>query len=396
MRDLIAETIKGFLDGYRYIIHEGGTRSGKTHSILTDQFHIVNSRTEPAIASIVSETFPHLRKGAIRDFKRILETQNVWDEKLWNKTDSIYGLSEHKLIEFFSADNTDKVHGPERDYLFINEAQNISYEIARHLFVRTRKTIFIDFNPTREFWAHTELRDDPKTLWIHSTYKDNPFLTPEQVAEIERSKNNKAWWSIYGEGKVAESEGAVYKGWELIDEIPKEARLVRRGLDFGYSIDPTVIEGIYIWNNAFVIDEETYLKGLSNRTIADILLNKDRCLVVADSAEPKSIDEIASYGVNIIGSHKGAGSVSQGIQYVQNQKIFITKRSVKTIKAYRNYLFMMDKEGQFTNDPDDTVHEWSNSMDAIRYGLESLKPTQPKPPQTDFGGVKSYIPGLLA
>jgi phage terminase large subunit len=172
--------------------------------------------------------------------------------------------------------------------------------------------------------------------------------------------------------------------------------LERYGLDFGYSNDPTVIIAIYRYNDGFILDEITYQKGLSNKTIADIFINQPRALVIADSAEPKSIDEIKGYGVNIIGAIKGADSVYQGIQYVQNQKISITERSIKSIKAYRNYLFITDKDGRVLNDPDDTIHEWSNSMDAIRYGLDSFKPRLNIKPQTDFGGIKSHIPGLLA
>lgn len=370
MQDLIALTTKGFLDNYRYIIHEGGTRSGKTHSLLTTLYHIVNAKG--GLASVVSETFPHLRKGAIRDYKRILESQKIWDEKKWNKTDSVHTIADSSILEFFSADTSDKVHGPERDYLFLNEAQNIDYEIARHLFVRTKKTIFIDFNPTREFWAHTELRNDPKTLWIHSTYLDNPFLTPEQISEIERNKGNKAWWSIYGEGIIAESESQIYTGWQLIDEIPHEARLERYGLDFGYTNDSTVIEAIYSYNGGIIIDEIAYQTGLNNKMIADILLSQPKALVVADSSEPKSIEEIAGYGVSIVGAVKGPGSVSRGIDYVQSQKISITKKSTKTIKAQRNYLWTTDKDGKRINIPDDTIHEWSNPMDATRYGIESL------------------------
>lgn len=367
MKDLIALTTKGFLDNYRYIVHEGGTRSGKTHSTLSVLFHIINSR--PSVGSVVSETMPHLRKGAIRDYKKILLSQKLWEDKKWNKTDSIHNIGTDRLLEFFSADNSDKVHGPERDILFLNEAQNINYEIARQLFVRTRKTIFIDFNPTREFWAHTELKDDPKTLWIHSTYKDNPFLTPEQVSEIERNKKNKTWWAIYGEGKISESEAQIYTGWQMIDQIPHEARLERYGLDFGYSIDPTVIVAIYYYNGGYIIDEVTYQKGLSNKSIADTLTNLPKALVIADSAEPKSIDEINGYGINIVGATKGQGSVSQGINYVQQQKISITKRSVRTIKAYRNYLWDKDKDDKILNIPDDSIHEWSNPMDAVRYGF---------------------------
>lgn len=369
MTDLIAKTTKGFLDNYRYIVHEGGTRSGKTHSILTVLYHIVNSR--PSLASVVSETFPHLRKGAIRDYQRILQSQKAWDEKLWNKTDSVHTIQPGHLLEFFSADNSDKVHGPERDILFINEGQNISWEIVNHLFVRTRKTIFIDFNPTREFWAHTELKDDPKTLWIHSTYRDNPFLTQEQVEEIERNKKNKTWWKIYGEGQIAESEGAVYNGWKIVDDIPHEARLERRGLDFGYTNDPTAIVAIYYYNGGYILDEELYRKGLSNKQIADALNNmeKPQTLVIADSAEPKSIDEIMTYGVPIQASQKGKDSLNQGIQYVQDQRISVTKRSVNLIREYRNYMWKTDKDGKTLNVPEDM---FNHCMDALRYGLDSF------------------------
>lgn len=371
MKDLIALTTKGFLDGYRYIVHEGGTRSGKTHSNLTCMYHICNSR--PALGSVVSESVPHLKRGAVRDYKRILQSQNLWNEKSWHKTDFIHSLADNKILEFFSADNSDKVHGPERDYLFINEAQNIPYETARQLFVRTKKTILIDFNPTREFWAHTELKSDPKCLWIHSTYKDNLFLTPEQVAEIERNKNNKTWWSIYGEGKIAESEGAVYTGWRIIDSIPFEARLERRGLDFGYSNDPTAIVDIYYYNGGYILDQVFYRKGLSNKEIVDILKSQENqnVVIMADSAEPKSIDEIKSYGVNIISTVKGRDSVNQGIQFVQQQKISVTKRSIDLLREYRNYLWKTDKDGRILNVPEDL---FNHCMDAVRYGFESLRP----------------------
>jgi len=390
MRDLIALTTKGFLDNYRYIVHEGGTRSGKTHSILSTLYHIVNSR--PSVASIVSETMPHLRKGAIRDYIRILSGQNVWTDKDWNKTDSIHTISSTQLLEFFSADSSDKVHGPERDYLFLNEAQNMNYDTVRQLFVRTKKTIFIDFNPTREFWVHEEIKNDPKTLWIHSTYLDNPHLTKEQVQEIEKNRNNKQWWAVYGEGRIAESEDAIYSDWQIVDNIPHEARLERYGLDFGYANDPTAIVAIYKYNDSYILDEIAYQKGLSNKQISDILINLPKSIVIADGAEPKSIDEIHSYGLTILAAQKGPGSVNQGIQYVQGQRISVTKRSLNIIKEYRNYMWLRDKDGKITNVP---VPIWDHTMDAIRYGMDSFKNTKVWKPN-DVGGVTPYIAGTLA
>ena len=169
---------------------------------------------------------------------------------------------------------------------------------------------------------------------------------------------------------------------------------MRYGLDFGYSIDPTVIEAIYSYNGMYIIDEVAYMKGLSNRTIADILLNRERVLVVADSSEPKSIDEIASYGINIVGAKKGQGSVNQGIQWVQELKIGLTRRSVNTRSAYLNYKWAVDKDEKVLNEPDDSVHEWSNSMDAIRYGLDSFRPLAPAYRMDDVGGVLPFFPGV--
>jgi phage terminase large subunit len=231
--------------------------------------------------------------------------------------------------------------------------------------------------------------------FITLTYLDNEALDLTTVKEIESHKNNKQWWTVYGEGKLGQLEGRIYKDWEIIDAVPPEAMLVRRGLDFGFTNDPTVIEDIYRYNQGFVINEIVYDKGLSNRTIADILLNQPmQTLTYADNAEPKSIQEIHDYGVKIIGAVKGQGSVYQGIQYVQAQKIYITKDSIKTLKAYRNYMFMVDNNGKVTNDPDDTIHEWTNPMDAIRYGLDSFRDKKKPFVYKGPGGVRPFVEGL--
>lgn len=376
----------------------GGTSASKTISILIWIIDYCQSHSNKGkVVSVVSESYPHLSGGAIRDFKNIMMDRGYWNDKLWVQSPKpTYTFETGNILEFISVDKIGKAHGPRRDVLFINESNNLPYAIADQLITRTREIVWLDWNPTTEYWFYTEILGQRSDVdFITLTYLDNEALDEQSIIEIESHKNKPAWWKVYGLGQLGVIEGRIYDNWLPIDEIPKEARIVRRGLDFGYSIDPTVIEGIYQWNDSFVIDEEVYQKGLSNKTIADILLNKDRCLVVADSAEPKSIDEIASYGVSIIGAKKGPDSVSQGIQYVQGLKIFLTTRSVKTWKAYRNYTFKKDdRTGLFINVPDDTVHEWSNPMDSIRYGVDSLKPTQPKKPQTDFGGVSPYFPGI--
>jgi phage terminase large subunit len=191
---------------------------------------------------------------------------------------------------------------------------------------------------------------------------------------------------VYGLGQLGEVEGKIYKDWNIIDEIPHEARLERRGLDFGYSNDPTAIVDIYKYNDGFIVDEIAYQKGLSNKQIADILVNLSPALTVADSAEPKSIDELKGYGINVIGVMKGKDSVRQGIQYVQDQRMSITKRSVNVIREYRNFLWKTDKDGKILNEPE---HQFKHSMDAISYAFDSYKPTQPKP-IINMPKLKSY------
>jgi phage terminase large subunit len=215
----------------------------------------------------------------------------------------------------------------------------------------------------------------PNTLIINVNYDIaiKYGMMPETV-RLEMEDDKLKRYALYKHkwlGEPNNVEGRIYQGWEIIDEIPHEARLWRRGLDFGYSIDPNVLIDIYEYNGGYILDEILYRKGLSNKAIADIILNQPvQCLVIADSAEPKSIDEIASYGVSIIGANKGAGSVNQGIQFVQAQKISITRRSLKTITAYQNYVWQTDKRTtEHLPIPDDTIHEWSNPMDSIRYGF---------------------------
>lgn len=373
----------------------GGTAASKTISILIWLIDYCQS-SRNKIASVVSESYPHLSGGAIRDFEAIMKDRGYWKDSLWNKTQHIYTFETGSILEFISIDTYGKAHGPRRDVLFINECNNLAYNIVDQLITRTREVVWLDWNPINEFWFYTDMlgrREDVDFITL--TYLDNEALDQVTKSEIESHKNNKQWWTVYGLGQLGVLEQRIYKNWQIINAIPDGARLERYGLDFGYTNDPTVIEAIYKFNEGFIIDEVTYQKGLSNKTIADIFNNIPKALIIADSAEPKSIDEIRSHGVNIIGAVKGRDSVSQGIQFVQDQVISVTSQSVKTIKAYRNYIFVTDKDGQIINDPDDTIHEWSNSMDAVRYGLDSFRPRKVYKPQTNFGGVPGYIPGIL-
>src|SRR5690606_12925356 len=208
------------------------------------------------------------------------------------------------------------------------------------------------------------------------TYKDNEALDKNIRESIESKKHNKNWWKVYGLGELGEAEGRIYKDWAIIDEIPHEARLERFGLDFGYTNDPTALVAIYYYNGGYILDEIIYQKGLSNKQIADVLLGlPQQALVYADSAEPKSIDEIRSYGVSILPCTKGRDSIQQGIQYVQNQRISVTKRSLNISKEYRNYLWQTDKDGKYLS-PNVPIDIFNHCMDAIRYGFDGLRASE--------------------
>ena len=356
----------------RIRIIQGGTSASKTVSIILYLIALAQSDKKPTLTSIVSESFPHLRRGAMRDFLMIIKEHGYFKDKLWNKTDSVYTFETGSKLEFFSVDQPEKVRGARRDRLFINEANNVSFDAFEQLEVRTKEFVFIDYNPVSEFWVMTELnRNDTEKIIL--TYKDNEALSDEIIASIEQRKNRAGWWKVYGLGELGEIEGKIYNGWQIIDEIPFEARLERYGLDFGYTQDPTAISAIYYYNGAYIFSEITYQKGLSNKEIADILKNLKPALVIADSAEPKSVDEIRSYGINIMGAEKGRDSVRFGIQAIQNQKVSITKQSISGIKEYRNYLWMSDKAGRIIS-PNQPEKGNDHFLDACRYGVSSLIP----------------------
>ena len=349
----------------------GGTSASKTISILIWLIDYAQSHKSKNIW-VVSESMPHLKGGAIEDFKNIMKGQGYWTESRWHGTDYVYTFETGSTIKFTSVDTYGKAHGPRRDVLFLNECNNLAYNIVDQLITRTREVVWIDWNPTSEFWFYEKMlgkRDDIDFITL--TYKDNEALDQNTIQEIESHKDNKNWWRVYGEGKIGEVEGRIYTGWQIIKDIPFEARLEGYGLDYGYSIDPTAIVAVYYYNGGYILDEVLYRKGMSNKQIADVLNSLPYGLVVADSAEPKSNDEIKSYGVNLVPVVKGKDSIKQGIQYVQDQKISVTERSINLIKEYRNYLWKTDKNGQIINEPEGGL---DHALDAVRYRLSSMKP----------------------
>src|SRR3990167_3808248 len=377
----------------RIQVVSGGTSASKTISILLKLIDLAQSDKTPTITSVVSETMPHLKKGAIRDFLTIMQAHSYFKDALWNKTDSIYRFETGSKIEFFSADQPGRVRGPRRHRLFINEGNNLNWESADQLIIRTSDLIIIDYNPVAEFWVHEEIIPHRDHDFLVLTYKDNEALDQQIVDEIESHKHNKNWWLVYGQGLLGEAEGRIYTGWLTdVEEIPHEAQLVRRGLDFGFSNDPTAIVDLYYHNGGYIADERLYRKGYLNSDIAAFLqsLENQNTVVMADSSEPKSIAELYTYNLPIIGVvKKGFGQKSYlkaSIDYVQQQRISVTKRSVNLIKEYRNYLWMTDKDGKIINEPEPGR---DHCMDALRYAFDGLRPKEEDERPATTGNISS-------
>lgn len=346
--------------------------------MATTLYLINKAQTERVSISVVSESLPHLKRGAMRDFLNIMKTHRYYKESQHNKTDYTYNFENGSYIEFFGADDPTKLRGPRRDILFINEANNVPLQTFEQLEVRTRDFVVIDYNPVSEFWAHTDVIPKMPHDFLKLTYKDNEALEPSIVKSIESRQDKPNWWKVYGLGEVGTKEGQIYPEWEKVGDVPDEARRIRRWLDFGYTNHPTAIGSRFELDSQPVYDEEEYRTGMTNRDIADKLLSlpEPRTLVVADSAEPKSIDELTSYGINVTGAVKGSGSVNFGIDTVLALTPRVTKRSTNIIKENRNYLWKMDRDGKPLNVPEKV---FDHHMDGIRYVESHLAESQQVP-----------------
>ncbi len=348
-------------------IIQGGTSASKTYSILAVLIDkALKKNTE---ISVVAETIPHLRRGALKDFLKILKWTNRYVDANFNKSLLRYEFGNGSVIEFFSADDSSKLRGARRDVLYINECNNVTFESYNELSIRTKKDVYLDFNPANEFWVHTELKDEPDSDFLILTYKDNEALDQSIIEQIEKNRLKAAtsaywanWWRVYGLGEVGMLEGVIFSNWKLIDTIPNEARLIGIGLDFGYSVDPTAIVEIYQYNGQRIVNEKVYRTGMVNSDIAKEL--QKNVVVYADSAEPKSIEEIRRQGITIKGVTKGKDSINYGIDVMQRQDYLVTANSTNLIKELRAYCWDTDKTGVRLNKP---AGGNDHIIDALRY-----------------------------
>ena len=350
-------------------VHQGGTRSGKTYSILTALIELCH-KNSGLVITICRKTFPALRATAMRDFFEILNREEIYNPDLHNKSDATYQLWGN-MVEFISIDQPQKVRGRKRDVLFINEANEINLEDWRQLLLRTTGKVLIDYNPSDEFhWIYDEVIPREDAAFFQTTYKDNPFLPESVVMEIERFKEaDENFWRVYGLGERGASQATVFTHWKEIDQIPNEYKLLNLGLDFGYTADPTAIVRVYTDGHGFAVDELCYATRLTNSDISKVLRDSGVTrsdVIICDSAEPKSIDEIHAHGFNTHGARKGKDSVKNGIQFLHSRPLLVTARSVNVIKELRNYKWKEDKNGKQLNEP---VDSFNHAIDAMRYAI---------------------------
>ena len=353
----------------RIKIVQGGTSAGKTYGILPILIDRA-AKTPNTEISVVSESIPHLRRGALKDFLKIMKSTQRYVDERYNKTLLKYEFSNGSFIEFFSADvDSSKLRGGRRSILYINECNSVSFESFNELSIRTKDEVFLDYNPTAEFWVQTELEGQEDAEKIILTYKDNEALDKGIIDQIEKNIKKaetsnywRNWVNVYVNGVMGRLEGIVFSNWQPIDTIPNEARLIGIGVDFGYTNDETAIIEVYKMNETRILNEVTYQTGLLNSDIAKILPRD--VPVYADSAEPKSIADIQRYGITIKGVTKGRDSINYGIDVMQRENYLVTSQSTNLIKELRSYCWDTDKTGKRLNKP---ISMYDHAIDAVRY-----------------------------
>lgn len=358
---------------------QGGTSAGKTFGVLPIiiDYCIKNPTSD---ASIVAESYPHLRRGAIKDFKKIMIETGRWVDSHWHSTDSTYTFANNSTIEFFSADNDSKLRGARRDILYMNEANNMTFHAYTELASRTKKYVYLDWNPVAPFWFHEQLQNDKDVDMLVIDYRDNEAC-PESALNFILKAKDKAkespfwanWYNVYGLGKIGSLQGVVFNNWVQCDEIPKEAEFIAYGNDFGFTNDPTTLIACYRYNGELYLNELIYETGLTNSDIIKQLTQLGvtrQQTIVSDSAEPKSIEDLRRAGYRVEPAQKGADSIKNSIDTLQQFKINVTKNSLNIIKELRNYKWL-EKDGKSTNVP---IDGYNHAIDAIRYvALNKLK-----------------------
>ena len=373
----------------RINIVQGGTSAGKTWDILG----ILNdiATLEPnSLISVVSDTLPNLKRGAMRDFKNILRTtlrEPFWKE---NKSDHIWTLTNGSVIEFFSTEDEGAL-GAKRDYLFINEANRISFETFNQLEVRTKQRIYLDFNPSNEFWVHKELMKN-RTDWefLKVNYLDNESLDENIIKSIEQRKGDGSsnWWRVYGLGEIGSLEGNIYSGWTKIEEIPEGFVLKRYGTDFGYS-DPTAIVAVYENDKGeILLDEVCYKTQLKPSDIVDVMKSLEPELFVCDNARPEIIRQAKSEGIRAIPCDKSSKSpdgkinnILYGISLIQEKKVYYTGRSKNLEQEFLTYAWRKKKStGETLDEPEDANN---HALDAVRYAVLDMSK-----PKIEYAGIR--------
>lgn len=375
MEFILTTAIKKLLRLKRRIkVIRGGTSAGKTFGILP--ILIDKAIKEPMLEiSVVSESIPHLRRGALKDFLKIIMALGRYNDAQFNKSTLKYTFANGSYIEFFSVDQPDKLRGARRNILYVNECNNIDFESYYQMAIRTSGDIWLDYNPASTFWVDKEILTQPDVDFITLTYLDNEALSDTIVKEIESAKIKALtssywsnWWQVYGLGQTGSLEGVCITDWTEID-LPQEARILCYGMDFGYSNDPTSLIAMYKYNDAYIFDELIYKKGLLNSDISDLLkTNGVDNIIYADSAEPKSIAELNQYGHNILPVSKGKDSILYGINLLNQNKIYITSRSKNLKNELNNYIWLTDKTGVKMNKP---IDAYNHAIDAMRYAITS-------------------------
>jgi phage terminase large subunit len=351
----------------KIVVQQGGTRSGKTYNIILWIIFSYCQRNNGKIITICRKSFPALRGTVMRDFFQILKDHDIYSEDDHRKSSSEYRINEN-TIEFISLDMPQKIRGRKRDLLFANEANELTQEDWTQLLFRTNEKVILDYNPSEEFhWIYDQVLTRSDVEFFQTTYKDNPFLGDVIKEEIERLKGiDENYWRVYGLGERGQAKSLVYT-FSTTKEIPKEAKLISYGLDFGYSSDPTSLVRTYILDDNMYVDELLYRTGMTNQDIANEMkvLGLDRSNeIYADSAEPKSIEEIYRMGWNVKPTIKG--SINIGIDIIRRYKLIATESSFNLIKELRNYKYIEDKNGLLTNRP---VDNFNHALDALRYSV---------------------------